>query len=186
MRAFQRCERVNLGIPRQIGMSCPTLPIFPLCLLCFFLLKFYLTIIALRYRIGFMPYIDMTQPQVDVCLLPPDALLSPSSLHRSRLSQGTGVHPQWHRKFPLATQFTNASVHVSMPFPQLVPLLLPHLSTRLVFISAPPCCFANKLISTIFLDSIRMPEHIGFVFLFLTSPITQLVRNLRAMHETRV
>ena len=112
-------------------MGCYSTPLFfPLCFSVFFFsfnFFFYCRIIALQYHVGFMPYIDMNQPQVDVCLLPPEPPPISLLIPPSRLSQSTGLSSLCHSKFPLATCFTYDSIYVSMLFSQFVPSLLPRL-----------------------------------------------------------
>ena len=72
----------------------------------------------------FLPYINMSQPQVYMCspswtLLPP-----PSPPHPSALSQSTGFEcPASCIKCALVIYFTYGNIHVSVLFSQVIPPL---------------------------------------------------------------
>ena len=76
--------------------------------------------------------------------------------------------PEPHSKFPLAIYFTygNVCFHVTLSYnlPSPPP---PHvrMSVLCLFLH---CCPTNKILRTIFLDSIYMCQNMVFIFLFLT------------------
>ena len=62
----------------------------------------------------------------------------------------------------LTHMFPSCSLHSSCP---LLPLLCPQICSLCLLLH---CCPANRIISTIFLDSIYMSQYTIFIFLFLT------------------
>ena len=74
--------------------------------------------------------------------------------------------PGSYSKFSLALYFTyiNVSFHISLfiNFTLSSPILCPYICQLCLFLH---CCPANKFISTIFLDSIHMLQHMIFIFL---------------------
>ena len=85
----------------------------------------------------FLPYIDMNQPQVYMCLPSPNLLPPPSPSHPSRLSQCAGFACRVSCiKLGLVIYFTYGNIHVSMLVPQIIlPLPSPTESKSLLFIS---------------------------------------------------
>ena len=72
-----------------------------------------------------------------------------------RLSQSPRLElPVSHSQFPLGVYFTHGNVYVSALLFQFVPLLSPLCPQVSSLCLHPRCCPANRLISTIFLDSI--------------------------------
>ena len=75
-----------------------------------------------------LPYINMSQPQVYICLLPSEPPLSPSPSHPSRAVTEHWVElPVSHSKCPVALCFTYGNVCASVLFSQFTPPLLPPL-----------------------------------------------------------
>ena len=87
--------------------------LFIIFLILFFLL--YNTVLVL-------PYIDMNPPQVYMSSQPWTPLLPPSPYHLSGSSQCTSPkHPVSCIEPRLAIHFLHDSIHVSMPFSQIIP-----------------------------------------------------------------
>ena len=102
------------------------------------------------------------EPVVCIYMSPPSgaSLPPPTPPHISRLSQSTGFgFPVSYTKFPLAPYFINtygkvcATVLLSQLFLPRPPLLCPKVCPLYLCLL---CCPANRIISTIFLDSIYM------------------------------
>ena len=69
-----------------------------------------------------LPYIDMNLPQAYMCSLSLTSLLLPSPLHLSGSSLCTSPkHPVSCIEHRLALCFLHDSIHVSMPFSQIIP-----------------------------------------------------------------
>ena len=82
--------------------------------------------------------------------------------------------------FSLVIYFIYSSVYMSVPISQFILPPLPHLVTISLFLHLWLCfCFANKFISTIFLDSAYKRYHMIFVFLWLTSLSVIISRSIR-------
>ena len=101
-------------------------------------------------------------------LWPSVPLSSPS--HPSRLSESTGLSSLGHAAkshwlsilHMVVYMFPCNSPYLSHP---LLPILCPHICSQYLNLH---CCPANRLISTIFLDSTYICINMIFVFLFLT------------------
>ena len=85
---------------------------------------FNLNFIFLLYNtVLVLPYIDMNPPQVYMSSQPWTPLPPPSPYHLSGSSQCTSPkHPVSCIKPRLAIRFLHDSIHVSMPFSQIIPL----------------------------------------------------------------
>ena len=93
---------------------------FVFCVFLIFL-KFYF-IIKLYKIVLVLPNIEMNPPQVYMCSPSWTLLPSPSPYHPSGSSQCTSPkHPVSCIKPGLATRFIHDSIHVSMPFSQIIP-----------------------------------------------------------------
>ena len=78
-------------------------------------------LITLQYCGGFLPYIDMNQPQVCMCSPSLTPLPSPSPPHPSGSSQCTSLeHPVSCIELRLVIHFTYDNIHVSMPFSHII------------------------------------------------------------------
>ena len=95
----------------------------PLSQWCFLFYKFYFYFILLYHTVLVLPYINMNPPRVYMSsqswtLLPP-----PTPYHLSGSSPCTSPkHPVSCIKHRLAIHFLHDSIHVSMPFSQIIPL----------------------------------------------------------------
>ena len=89
---------------------------------CFLFFKFYFYFILLYHTVLVLPYINMNPPRVYMSsqswtLLPP-----PTPYHLSGSSPCTSPkHPVSCIKHRLAIHFLHDSIHVSMPFSQIIP-----------------------------------------------------------------
>ena len=104
-----------------------------------------------------LPYINMNLPRV-YTRFQSQSLLPPSSpYHLSGSSQCTShKHPVSCVEPRLEIHFLHDSIHVSMPFSQIIPPSpSPTESKRLLYICL-FCCLAYRVIVTIFLNSIYM------------------------------
>ena len=89
-----------------------------------FLKKFFFNFyfILLYNTVLVLPYIDMNPPQVYMSSQPWTALPPPSPYHLSGSSQCTSPkHPVFCNEPRLAICFLHDSIHVSMPFSQIIP-----------------------------------------------------------------
>ena len=88
----------------------------------FFFLNFYFYFILLCNTVLVLPYIDMNPPQVYMSSQPWTPLPSPSPYHLSGSSQCTSLKHRVSCIEPrLAIRFLHDSIHVSMPFSQIIP-----------------------------------------------------------------
>ena len=88
---------------------------FPLFFLIFIFTLLYNTVLVL-------PYIDMSLPRVYMSSQSWAPLPPPPSYHLSGSSQCTSPnHPVTHIGHRLAIRFLHDSIHVSMPFSQIIP-----------------------------------------------------------------
>ena len=116
-------------------------------------------IITLQHCDGFLPYVDMNQPWVHMCG-PSWIPLPPSSpLHPSRLSQSTGFRrPASCIELALIISFTYGNTDVSVLFSQIIPPLSSptECKNRFFLCLCFFCCFAYRIVVTVFLNSIYM------------------------------
>ena len=84
---------------------------------------FFFNLIFLLYNtVLVLPYIDMNPPQVYMSSQPWTPLPLPSSYHLSGSSQCTSPkHPVSYIEPRLAIRFLHDSIHVSVPFSQIIP-----------------------------------------------------------------
>ena len=131
--------------------------------LVFFLLFYFLT---LQYYIGFAIYQHEYTTGIHVFpfLNPP-----PSPYHSSGSSQCTSPkHPVSCIEPGLVTRFIYDIIHVSMPFSQIILALpLPQSPKDCSIHQCLLCCLVNRVIVTIFLNSIYMCFYTVLVFFFL-------------------
>ena len=134
----------------------------------FFFILFYF-IFKLYNIVLVLPNIEMNPPQVYLCspswtLLPP-----PSPYHPSGPSQCTSPkHPASCIEPGPATRLIHDITHVSMPFSQISPPSpSPTESIDWSIHQCLFCCLVHRIIVTIFLNSIYMPEYTVLVFFFL-------------------
>ena len=124
----------------------------------FFFYYYFILFFKLYNIVLVLPYIKMNPPQVYMCspswiLLPP-----PSPYHPSGSSQYTSLkHPVSCIKPGLATCFIYDIIHISMPFPQIIPPLpLPQSPKDCSIHQCLFCCLVYRVIATIVLNSIYM------------------------------
>ena len=87
----------------------------------YFILFYFYFIFKIFYFIG-LPYIDMNPPQVYISSQPWTSLPSPSPYHLSGSSQYTSPkHPVSCIEPRLVIRFLHDSIHISMPFSQIIP-----------------------------------------------------------------
>ena len=112
---------------------------FSFLFLFFFFLNFYFYFILLYNTVLVLPYIDMNPPQVYMSSQPWTPLSPPSPYHLSGSSQCTSPkHPVSCIEPRLAIHFLQDSIHVSMPFSQIIspsPSPSPTESKRLFYTS---------------------------------------------------
>ena len=129
----------------------------------------------------FLSNININQPQVCLCPLPPISLPIPP------LQVGTEPlfeFPKSYSKFPLAVYFTygNVSVHVTLPIHLTLssPSPCPKVYSLCMFLY---CCPLSKFFNTIFLDSVYMCQNTVLIFLFLIH--FTLYKRFRFIHPIR-
>ena len=105
-----------------------------------------------------LPYIDMNPPQVYMSSQPWTPLPPPSPYHLSGSSQCTSPkHPVSYIEPRLVIYFLHDSIHVSVPFSQIMPPSpFPTESKNCSIHLCLFCCLAYRVIITIFLNSIYM------------------------------
>ena len=116
-----------------------------------------------------LPYIDMNQPWVYMSSQSWTPLRPHSPYHLSGSSQCTSPkHPISWIEPRLAIRFLHDSIHVSMPFSQIIPPSPSPTESKICFIHLSlSCCLAYRDIITIFLNSIYMCYYTVLVFFFL-------------------
>ena len=88
----------------------------------YYVFVFIVIIILLYNTVLVLPHIDMNPPQVYMSSQPWTPLPSPSPYHLSGSSQSTSPkHPVSCIEPRLAIHFLHGSIHVSMPFSQIIP-----------------------------------------------------------------
>ena len=88
----------------------------------FFFFNFYFYFILLYNTVLVLPYIDMNQPRVYMSSQSWTPLTPPTPYHLSESSPCTSPkHPVSCVKHRLALRFLHDSIHVSMPFSQIIP-----------------------------------------------------------------
>ena len=117
----------------------------------FYFISFYNTVLVL-------PYINRSPPRVYMSSQPWTPLAPPSLCHLSGSSQGTSPkHPVSCIEHRLVIHLLHDSIHVSVPFSQIIP---PSSSPSESKVRSKHlclfCCLAYRVIITIFLNSIYM------------------------------
>ena len=96
--------------------------IFSFFLVQYFSKKFYFYFILLYNTVLVLPYIDMNPPQVYMSSQSWTPLPPPTPYHLSGFSPCTSPkHPVSCIEYRLAIRFLHDSIHVSMPFSQIIP-----------------------------------------------------------------
>ena len=91
-------------------------------LFCFCFINYYFYFILLYNTVLVLPYIDMNPPRVYMSSQTWTPLPPPSPYHLSRSSQCTSPkHPVSCIEHRLAIRFLHGSIHVSVPFSQIIP-----------------------------------------------------------------
>ena len=136
--------------------------------LCFFLLLLFLLYFTLQYCID-LPYIHMNPPRGYTSSQSWIPLPPPTPYHLSGSSPCTSPkHPVSCIEHRLALHFLYDSIHVSMPFSQIIPPSPSPSESKLrsthlcLF-----CCLAYRVIIAIFLNSAYMCQYTVLVFFFL-------------------
>ena len=100
--------------------KCPH--VFPPLFYLFYFFNFYFYFILLYNTVFILPYIDMRQPRVYMSSHSWTPLPPPTPYHLSGSSLCTSPkHPVSRIKHRLAIRFLHDSIHVSMPFSQIIP-----------------------------------------------------------------
>ena len=142
----------------------------------FFFLDFYLFLFFLNFyfillynTVLVLPYIDMNPPQVYTSSQSWIPLPPPNPYHLSGSSPCTSPkHPVSCIEHRLAIRFLHDSIHVSMPFSQIIPPSpSPSESKSPFYTSVSLLLSTYRVIITIFLNSIYMCSYTALVFFFL-------------------
>ena len=122
----------------------------------FFNFKFYF--ILLYNTVLVLPYIDMNPPRVYMSSQSWTPLSPPTPYHLFGSSPCTSPkHPVSCIKHTLMIHFLHDSIHVSMPFSQIIPPSPSPTESKVRPIHLCLfCCLAHRVIITIFLNSICM------------------------------
>ena len=126
---------------------------------CQFILFYFIFYFILLYNtVLVLPYIDMNQPWVYMSSQSWTPLPPPTPYHLSGSSPCTSPkHPVSCIEHRLAICFLHDSIHVSMPFSQIIPPSpSPSESKSPLYTSVSLCCLAYRVIIAIFLNSIYM------------------------------
>ena len=103
----------------------------------FFFLVVIFFIFLLYNTVLVLPYIDMNPPQVYMSSQPWTPLPSPYPYHLSGSSQCTSPkHPVSCIEPRLAIHFLHDSIHVSMPFSQVIPLFPSPTESKSIFFTS--------------------------------------------------
>ena len=123
-----------------------------------FLKNFYFYFILLYNTVLVLPYIEMNQPRMYMSYQYWAPLPPPTPYHLSGSSPCTNPkHPISCIEHRLVIHFLHDSIHVSVPFSQIIhPLPLPQSPKVRSIHLCLFCCLTYRVIITIFLNSIYM------------------------------
>ena len=147
--------------------KCPH--VFPPLFYLFYFFNFYFYFILLYNTVLVLPYIDMNPPRVYMSSQTWTPLPPPTSYHFSGSSPCTSPkHPVSCIEHRLALCFLHDSIHVSMPFSQIIPPSpSPSESESPLYTSVSLLLSRIQGHHSIFLNSIYMCQYTVLVFFFL-------------------